>query len=409
MEEKNALLKDLHQARMDRQRHAAEAAAFSVPSSAAAAAAAPKLKDVSAKKRKHVEADADAALARTLQAEESAAASSQADVRRAQEEADARYARSLTAGSSPSSSSSSLRTQEESDARLARLLMSTGSSASASSSASSSAAASNGGTPWPSHVVWQEAQHEIGKCGNFDVCSKGSSFFYCNAMDESTAHGVEPVPLPGQTITIKRMSQLRLGPSNRYPAKRPITLNGATTVKTATSQSYTPFKMGSFEGKVETIVLNGSGERVYILRNFDGVHGRRLARSLEGAYGVDVLAGKGTNAKCAAAQGNNCQDDYKKVYPPRMYLDDRMSNIMRPLLDGAIDAVNASIHLPPASASSSSAAASQEPLLSLRRGERASAGTYSYVSFRAFPVFPALSPGCASLRACALSQISTDI
>ena len=26
--------------------------------------------------------------------------------------------------------------------------------------------------------------------------------------------------------------------------------------------------------------------------------------------GVDVLESKGSSAKCAAAQGNNCQDDY---------------------------------------------------------------------------------------------------
>jgi len=28
-------------------------------------------------------------------------------------------------------------------------------------------------------------------------------------------------------------------------------------------------------------------------------------------YGLDVVAGAGTGAKCAAAMGNNCQDDYR--------------------------------------------------------------------------------------------------
>ena len=33
--------------------------------------------------------------------------------------------------------------------------------------------------------------------------------------------------------------------------------------------------------------------------------------------------GEGTGAKCAAAQGGNCQDDYTKLYPTRMFADDR--------------------------------------------------------------------------------------
>jgi hypothetical protein len=33
------------------------------------------------------------------------------------------------------------------------------------------------------------------------------------------------------------------------------------------------------------------------------------------------LEAKGIGAKCAAAMGNNCQDDYSKLYPARMFLD----------------------------------------------------------------------------------------
>ena len=71
----------------------------------------------------------------------------------------------------------------------------------------------------------------------------------------------------------------------------------------------------------------------------------QLARSLEGCYGLDVLEGKGSGAKCAAAQGNNCQDSYMKLYPTRMFLDAGLSELMRPVLDGTMAAVNAT--LPP--------------------------------------------------------------
>ena len=41
----------------------------------------------------------------------------------------------------------------------------------------------------------------------------------------------------------------------------------------------------------------------YLLRNFDGVQGAKLAQALEGCYGLDILTSKGSMAKCAAAQG----------------------------------------------------------------------------------------------------------
>ena len=68
---------------------------------------------------------------------------------------------------------------------------------------------SSGRSPWPAVAHWHEMQHFEGKCGNFDVCSGGSSFFACAAMDERTAHGIEPVPMPGQTIIIHRQNGLR--------------------------------------------------------------------------------------------------------------------------------------------------------------------------------------------------------
>jgi len=108
--------------------------------------------------------------------------------------------------------------------------------------------------------------------------------------------------------------------------------------------------MGRFEGHLETLSLRtaaGSSSQppvvAYILRNFDGQQGVRLARSLEGCYGVDVLESRGSTAKCAAAMGNNCQDDYVKLFPPRMFMDDASSAVMKDLLDGTMAAVNASL------------------------------------------------------------------
>ena len=81
--------------------------------------------------------------------------------------------------------------------------------------------------------------------------------------------------------------------------------------------------------------------RAFLIRDYDGSHGAKLAQSLEGCYGLDILTSHGSIAKCAAAQGNNCQDAYAKLFPPRMFLDQETSELLRPLLDGAMQAVNA--------------------------------------------------------------------
>jgi hypothetical protein len=84
---------------------------------------------------------------------------------------------------------------------------------------------------------------------------------------------------------------------------------------------------------------------------------RAHARTCFVCSGLDVLEGAGTGAKCAAAMGNNCQDDYRKLYPPRMFLDDSLGELMRPLLDATLREVNAQ------------KASRRLPPLSLRRGE----------------------------------------
>ena len=136
--------------------------------------------------------DASEALARQLQQKELQQdgndAASLALARRLQQE-------ESSASSSFSSSSSS----------------STSPSSSSSSSSSFLQSHSSSGMPWQKEVTWQEMQHPTGpkKCGNFNVCDKGSTFFYCREMDETTAHGLVPVPLLGQTIHIKRIKTIR--------------------------------------------------------------------------------------------------------------------------------------------------------------------------------------------------------
>jgi len=79
-----------------------------------------------------------------------------------------------------------------------------------------------------------------------------------------------------------------------------------------------------------------------VIRNYDDARGARLAANFQGCFGLDVLdppSGKGTMAKCAAAQGNNCQDDYTKLYPLRMFADDQHFELLAPILDGAMEAV----------------------------------------------------------------------
>lgn len=189
------------------------------------------------------------------------------------------------------------------------------------------------------HVVRGAAL--AGKCGNFDVCSNGSSSWQCitkfngQPYQDHTAHGLEPRPMSGQRFTLKYLPYSDLGdPEHRLGLRngsvklseggerklRPG-VDGTVKVVEARSVVFTPFAMPPFAGRVETLFLDPCAERVFVLRNFDGACGGLLARRLEGAFGLDVVAppgGKGTMAKCAAAQGNNCQDNYTKLFPLRM-------------------------------------------------------------------------------------------
>ena len=238
------------------------------------------------------------------------------------------------------------------------------------------------GAPWPKELTWYELQHEPNKCGNFDVCSNGSSFFACvtrhngQQYRDHTAHGLEPRPMPGQRLTIKYLPHDELGGELAGIAaeaarglrvgKRPLAAggerkprpdkDGTSKVVLARTPTHTPFEMTAFSGHIERVPLGG--EMAYVLRNWDGCKGATLAARLEAAFGLDIVAppdGKGTMAKCAAAQGNNCQDTYTKLFPLRMFLEHR-TDLLAPLLRAALDAVNA-------------AATPGQPALSIRRGE----------------------------------------
>ena len=217
--------------------------------------------------------------------------------------------------------------------------------------------------PWSATADWFEHQHEPGQCGNFDLCSQGKSCFVCPANGDSTAHGLLPRPLPGQTIRVHYLPHARCAKPRRKgdgPAPR-RDVDGTTATVTARSAAYERFSMPPFAGRVETVELGPRREAVYVLRNFDGARGATLAANLENCFGLDVLhppSGAGTMAKCAAAQGNNCQDNYTKLYPLRMFADDQTFELLQPILDATMAAVNA-------------AAAPGRPTLSLRRGERA--------------------------------------
>ena len=87
-----------------------------------------------------------------------------------------------------------------------------------------------------------------------------------------------------------------------------------------------PFEMPAFSGQHKTIEL-GDGEQVHVLKNFDGQQGGSLAQALQSCYGLDILEVKGIGAKCVDTMGNNCQDDYSKLYPSRMFLDVEMGEL----------------------------------------------------------------------------------
>ena len=128
-------------------------------------------------------------------------------------------------------------------------------------------------------------------------------------------------------------------------------LYGRETIGDFVQTSKTPFRqffMPTFAGTIESIDLGierfdgkTKGGTAWILRNFDGQHGSILAENLISSYGLEILTAKGSVAKCAAAQGNNGQDTYQKLYPPRMMMDVTNGDIMRPLLLSCISEVNA--------------------------------------------------------------------
>ena len=214
-------------------------------------------------------------------------------------------------------------------------------------------------------------------CGDFNSCNKGSTFFYCTEMKEHTAHGVLPVPFAGQTIELQRLATVRkwnkttnqfeyidnpkINNNNNNKSTStavPVGWTGTklSMTKISGTSVYKPFAMPPFYGAVEVYNLGGNGSRgrgsgnantnnptAYVLRNYDGRNGQLLATALEHAYGIDVLSGKGTNAKCAAAMGGNCQDKYDKLYPARMFLDERNAGMMQPILTECLATVN--IHL----------------------------------------------------------------
>ena len=130
---------------------------------------------------------------------------------------------------------------------------------------------------------------------------------------------------------------------------------------------YAQFSMPPFRGHLEILNLGG-GPVAYLLKNFDGVHGLKIAKNLESTFGFEVLSGTGTQAKCAAAMGNNCQDKYSKIYPPRMFLDGARGNMMKNLLDSTMNATNQSLQLlQTSSKSSKSSSQSSQQQLSMQQ------------------------------------------
>jgi hypothetical protein len=215
--------------------------------------------------------------------------------------------------------------------------------------------------PWSARSDWYEMQHPPGGCGNFDNCTKtgGSYFATDDGSRDETSHGLEPRPLPGQTLRIHYKPH-KLSPTPIMKGAVPVRRDhdGTTKVIEARTKAYAPFTMPRFAGHIETYELGPAREAVYVLRNFDGSHGAELAARLEACFGLDILDQRdGTSAKCAAAQGNNCQDNYTKLYPLRMFADDQRFELLQPLLDATMAAVNDG--LPPSA-----------PKLSLQRGDR---------------------------------------
>jgi len=182
--------------------------------------------------------------------------------------------------------------------------------------------------------------------------------------------------MPGQTFRIQYMPHTQLGDREFELGLRAtstlLSEGGARKLRPdkdashkvvhARTSVHVGLNMPPFAGRVTRIPLGPHGEHAYWLRNYDGAHGAHLAARLESAFGLDVLdppSGKGTGAKCAAAQGNNCQDTYTKLFPLRMFLEHRL-DLLEQLLRSSIDAVNA--HSPVASSAAND-------VLSIHRGD----------------------------------------
>jgi hypothetical protein len=90
---------------------------------------------------------------------------------------------------------------------------------------------STGALPWPAEVTWHEQQHGTGpkNCGNFNLCDQGATYFVCKALNETTGHGVTPVPLPAQTIKIRRMDGVRVVTAHGQERKQRPGIDGKTT------------------------------------------------------------------------------------------------------------------------------------------------------------------------------------
>ena len=88
-------------------------------------------------------------------------------------------------------------------------------------------------------------------------------------MDEHTAHGVLPVPLAGQRITIRRMKDgLRQGATRKL---RPG-VDGTVLVREAQTKQHTPFSMGEFRGTIEMHRLGSNCTNIFLLRDDFNVH-----------------------------------------------------------------------------------------------------------------------------------------
>ena len=114
--------------------------------------------------------------------------------------------------------------------------------------------------PWSARSDWYEMQHPPGGCGNFDNCTKtGGSYFA--TTDDETSHGLEPRPLPGQTLRIHYKPH-KLSPTSIMKGAVRVhrDRDGTTKVVEARTKAYAPFTMPRFAGHIETYELGPARE-----------------------------------------------------------------------------------------------------------------------------------------------------